>query len=297
MPSRDEMIAFIRQEAARLGIDPDVAIRVAMSEGLNSDTWSVPDAGSISSGPFQLYEGGGMGNDFKAATGLEPSDQANWKAAITYPLEQVAKGKTKGWAPFYGAKNTGVGQYEGLPGPGPQVAARSPGMARAATAAAPYQGPQQQATAEPAADRRNMWGLTPEEMRDLYDPVGNQTLGGAILDMFSPDDRSKMRASEKSQSALGGLLSLFKGEEGDPEKTEALKKLAEKTNSFSPTPVKDQIIARAKTPTIGSTLANSVFGTTPTPTAQPTATAALDPLKKKKTLGSSAVSGLLSLFG
>jgi|GEM_PF-2837003 len=107
---------FIRSEAARMGIDPNVALRVAGSEGLGSFTG---DNGS-SFGAFQLHRGGiakggnavgGMGDDFFRQTGLDPSNPANERAGITFALEQA---KRMGWAPFHGAARAGIGRFEGI---------------------------------------------------------------------------------------------------------------------------------------------------------------------------------------
>lgn len=107
---------FIRSEAARMGIDPNVALRVARSEGLGSFTG---DAGS-SFGAFQLHRGGiakggnavgGLGDDFFRQTGLDPSNPANERAGITYALEAA---KRMGWTPFHGAARAGIGRFEGI---------------------------------------------------------------------------------------------------------------------------------------------------------------------------------------
>ncbi len=107
---------FIRSEATRMGIDPNVALRVAGSEGLGSFTG---DRGS-SFGAFQLHRGGiakggnavgGLGDDFFRQTGLDPSNPANERATITYALEAA---KRMGWAPFHGAARAGIGRFEGI---------------------------------------------------------------------------------------------------------------------------------------------------------------------------------------
>jgi hypothetical protein len=110
---------FIQSEAIRLGIDPNVALRVARSEGLGSFTG---DSGS-SFGAFQLHRGGiapggnrvsGLGDDFFRETGLDPSNPANERQTITYALQ---KARQMGWGPFHGAARSGIGAFEGI-GPG-----------------------------------------------------------------------------------------------------------------------------------------------------------------------------------
>lgn len=114
LPSVTEMEAYIRRKAIELGIDPDVAVRVAKSEGLAPNTWQSglqqPYGREASYGPFQLHvdptgERPGMGNDFMKATGLNPANPDTWDEGIDYALEQARKG---GWAPWMGAAKIGV---------------------------------------------------------------------------------------------------------------------------------------------------------------------------------------------
>lgn len=110
------MSDFIRSEASRFGIDPNIALRVARSEGLDNFTG---DSGS-SFGAFQLHRGGiarggnavsGLGDDFFRRTGLDPSNPANERATISFALEQARR---MGWAPFHGAARAGIGRFEGI---------------------------------------------------------------------------------------------------------------------------------------------------------------------------------------
>ena len=101
------MVPYIRQIAAKYGVDPDTAIKVAGSEGLKT---FLGDGGK-SGGAFQLYTGGGMGNDFQKDTGLDPLDPKNEKATIDYALSKVPH---TGWTPFHGAAKAGVGPRDGI---------------------------------------------------------------------------------------------------------------------------------------------------------------------------------------
>lgn len=120
LPSVQEMEAYIRQAAQARGIDPDIAVRVARSEGLRDNTWQsnvTLDYGREQSfGPFQLHVAPkghrqGMGNEFIAATGLNPADPSTWKQGIDYALDQAATG---GWGPWFGAKAVGITGMEGI---------------------------------------------------------------------------------------------------------------------------------------------------------------------------------------
>ena len=109
--------AYIRQKAAQLGINPDVAVRVAKSEGLKSGVWqsNVVKNGrrEPSYGPFQLFEGGGLGNEFKDKYGVSASDPSTWMDQVNFAL---GKAKEGGWTPWYGARDTGIGKWEGIKG-------------------------------------------------------------------------------------------------------------------------------------------------------------------------------------
>lgn len=117
--SIDERSSFIKREADRLGVNPEIALRVANSEG-NSPP-SSRRGGSIfgvninarekSYGAFQLNTMGGVGARFQKDTGLDPSDPKNEAATIKYALEVARR---EGWKQWYGAAKVGVGQWDGL---------------------------------------------------------------------------------------------------------------------------------------------------------------------------------------
>jgi len=105
---------YIQETAKKYGIDPVTALKVAKSEGLAQFRSGVirPDGTEEPSfGAFQLYTGGGLGNQFQKETGLDPSDPKNEKATIDYALKQAARG---GWGPWYGAAKVGVGKWDGI---------------------------------------------------------------------------------------------------------------------------------------------------------------------------------------
>lgn len=112
---------YIRSAASKRGIDPEIAIKVAQSEG-----GLVPNrTGSFKTGrsfwPFQLHYGGpgyeqfgnvaGMGNTFTQQTGYQPGDPNAWRAATDYALDAAAK---NGWGAWYGARNQGITGYQGI---------------------------------------------------------------------------------------------------------------------------------------------------------------------------------------
>lgn len=119
-PTKDEMSAYIAAKATELGIDPSVAVAVANSEGLNANPaegWQsrVVKNGQRepSYGPFQLYMGGGLGNNFLEQTGLDPRDPTTWQKQVDFALGHA---KNNGWGSWYGARNAGIGDFQGIGG-------------------------------------------------------------------------------------------------------------------------------------------------------------------------------------
>lgn len=215
--------AYIRQAAAQRGIDPEIALKVARSEGLNSYTG---DQGS-SFGPFQLHYGGvaqggnrvaGMGDDFTKATGLDARDPKTVNAQIDFALDHAAK---KGWGPFHGAANSGIAPMQGigqggrvqLAGPVPTPDSAAPAQPQAAPAAGgDYQVNGRKYTMQDAlifAQSRNpgtaalgkaMLGKIMEgkqgTVTNVTDPAERASLG------LAPDDRRLVQRSGTGQISI-----------------------------------------------------------------------------------------------
>jgi hypothetical protein len=112
--SQAEKEAFIRAAAAKAGIDPNVAMRVAKSEGFNE---FLGDNGT-SGGAFQLHvtrggRGRAVGDEFRKQTGLDPLDRANERQTIVFALQEAAR---SGWGAWHGAQRVGIGDREGIGG-------------------------------------------------------------------------------------------------------------------------------------------------------------------------------------
>ena len=111
LPSASDQEAYIRRSAAARGINPDVAVAVAKSEGLNG---YVGDKGT-SFGPFQLHyknnipglSNAGLGDTFTRRTGLDARDPSTWQQQVDFALDEAKKG---GWGPWHG--------WKGLPNAG-----------------------------------------------------------------------------------------------------------------------------------------------------------------------------------
>lgn len=123
--SRQSVADMIRKSAIERGIDPEVAVKVAKSEGLNTYRSSSPGGKwgmqrEPSFGPFQLLMGQGtggptgLGDRFKAATGIDPSTDrsaASIQKQIDFALDEA---KRVGWGQWYGAAASGISQKQGI---------------------------------------------------------------------------------------------------------------------------------------------------------------------------------------
>ena len=122
LPDLSVVQKYIIDSARQRGIDPEIALRVAKSEGLSPGVWqsNIRKNGNRepSYGPFQLLVGGkgtgfpeGLGNDFLRRTGKSPSDPSTWKEQIDFSLDHASR---NGWGAWYGAAKAGVGDFDGV---------------------------------------------------------------------------------------------------------------------------------------------------------------------------------------
>ena len=111
-PTKAEIIAYIREAALRRGMDPDIALKVAGSEGLHANpvegyqSTIVDDAGNReeSYGIFQLnMNPGAVGDQMLKTTGVHPRENAF--KAIDFALDTANK---VGWSPWMGAAAVGI---------------------------------------------------------------------------------------------------------------------------------------------------------------------------------------------
>lgn len=121
--SAEEIEDIIRVEAKLRRMDPDVAVRIWKSEGgsrYQSEIERDPKKGGslggyeASFGPFQLFTGGGLGNDYERLTGRKLVDDNTLDGIsrqIQFALDMAVRDSWKHW---YGRKTAGVGLREGL---------------------------------------------------------------------------------------------------------------------------------------------------------------------------------------
>lgn len=170
--------SYIRAAATARGINPDVAVRVAKSEGgLNDPTrraeYVKNGRREPSYGPYQLLIGGGntgfpvgMGNDALAA-GIDPRDPANWQKGVDFALDRAKSG---GWTPWYGAKAAGINRWDGINGkveraPLPDINPYA-GMPDGPKGSESYAPAQQPSLMETAARKLGL-GVSPEEAEQI----------------------------------------------------------------------------------------------------------------------------------
>ena len=111
----------IRSEALDRNMDPAVAVRIYRAEGYGVYQSQIPRSGNgslggleASFGPFQLYTGGGLGNDYESGTGRKLADD-NTVNGITNQIRfALDKAVDQGWTPWYGRIPAGVGSREGF---------------------------------------------------------------------------------------------------------------------------------------------------------------------------------------
>lgn len=111
-----DVASYIAKAASQRGIDPNVALNVAKSEGgLKSwnlqSTYMKNGVQEPSFGPYQLYMGGGLGNAFQKKTGLDPRLAANGPAGVDFALDHASK---NGWGAWYGAGKAGISNWQGI---------------------------------------------------------------------------------------------------------------------------------------------------------------------------------------
>jgi peptidoglycan hydrolase-like protein with peptidoglycan-binding domain len=121
--TRAVMERIITKEAKLRGMDPGVAIRIFRAEGAGSYQSGVARSGKgslggreASFGPYQLYIGGGLGNNYQKATGRDLTTD-NTVDGITNQIRfalDMAVSET--WQPWYGRGPAGVGKTDGLGG-------------------------------------------------------------------------------------------------------------------------------------------------------------------------------------
>src|SRR5207245_9798660 len=117
--SPNEVREFVRQAALDRGIDPDVAVRVVLSEGgMTPATWTGDHSSSF--GPFQLHYSGmapsgnavaGLGDAFTAETHLRANDPSTWRQQVEWALDRAVR---HGWTAWHGAAAVGLGARDGI---------------------------------------------------------------------------------------------------------------------------------------------------------------------------------------
>lgn len=110
---------MMRRAAARYHVNPEDVLGLASAEGYKpGNPYSNPDMGGTSYGPLQMRSGGpggGLADDFRRDTGLDPADPANAAALIDYG---VYRGTTTGWGSWSTVKSGKARVPRMMPSPG-----------------------------------------------------------------------------------------------------------------------------------------------------------------------------------
>ena len=110
--------AFIRDYAAKVGVNPDLAVGIARAEGMNptgfrsanqASTVDVSGGQPFSFGDFQLNTKGGMGVDALKA-GVDPSDPKQWQAADQFAIDRMKSGGIAPWTDPFARQWTASGK-------------------------------------------------------------------------------------------------------------------------------------------------------------------------------------------
>lgn len=119
--SQRELENIIIREAKLRNIDPSVAVAIFRSEGAGAYQSQIARKGQgslggkeASFGPFQLYTGGGLGNQYEEETGrslIEDNTLEGLTKQIQFSLDAAVE---SGWTPWYGRKTAGVSERQGL---------------------------------------------------------------------------------------------------------------------------------------------------------------------------------------
>lgn len=119
--SQRELESIIIQEAKLRNIDPTVAVAIFRHEGAGAYQSQIKKSGKgslggkeASFGPFQLYTGGGLGNQYEKETGrdlTQDNSVEGLKKQIQFSLDAAV---SSGWTPWYGRGPAGVSERQGL---------------------------------------------------------------------------------------------------------------------------------------------------------------------------------------
>lgn len=120
--NRREVANYISNAALARGIDPNVALRVFNQEsGLNPYAKNI-NAREKSYGVAQLNTQGGLGVEAQRR-GIDPTDPSRWKEHVDFSLDTVKK---DGWRQWYGARDAGIGRWQGVSAYAPPQPPRPP---------------------------------------------------------------------------------------------------------------------------------------------------------------------------
>lgn len=117
---------IIQAEAVARNMDPTVAIQIFRHEGAGGYQSGIARTGSGSAGgreasygPYQLFTGGGLGNEYEELTGRTLASDNTVEGIITQVRFALDKAAENGWGAWYGRGPAGIGVRQGLDGATP----------------------------------------------------------------------------------------------------------------------------------------------------------------------------------
>lgn len=202
---------YIRASAQQRGINPDIAVKVAMAEGGLKDPTrqSLVTKNGVrepSYGPFQLLVGGGstgfpegLGNQ-ALAQGIDPRRPEDAYRAIDFALDTASK---KGWGQWYGAKAAGLDNFAGIGGrPATSVAQSTPPASPSPVFGA-VPTPRPEVAAAPIPDAVQKAAEKRQADKSMSDVFGMLAMAQAQGPQFSP-----VQIMGPSAEQAGGLSQL-----------------------------------------------------------------------------------------
>ncbi len=195
-------------------------------------------------GAFQLHTGGGLGDEFKKETGLDPSDPKNERATIDWALKNVNR---TGWGPYHGARRVGVSPTMGLGGnPGYQAGVIS-GDGRANYFQRQGHGPFDRSEMQDVKTPFGNIAVNPQAAADFGGFYNELNEAGAPINTLGSYNKRKMRWSNQwSSHSMGTATDLDDQQYLSPQmkqwigqNSDTWSTIKGKFNMTQPLPIKD----------------------------------------------------------
>jgi len=213
LPTREEIIAYAREVARRHGLDEETFLTVIEKES-GFDPAAIGDNGQ-SHGLAQLFMGGGEGNVYQEKYGEPPGDPTKWMRDLDFMGERVATGGT-GYKPWHAAANAGIEDFQGVPG---HNTTNKPGWSPGKKPMLATTGPSPTGISgqpQKEASLTDMFGMTPEERLEAWNPKGAHTVAGKVTDLLGITDPEARKYDYKGKKGRPQSLLAAAFDRGNP---------------------------------------------------------------------------------